>query len=48
MGGSVAIESALDQGSCFTLTLPRATRATDEALIRDTAPPAHRQLSASR
>jgi signal transduction histidine kinase len=24
MGGSVAIESALGQGACFTLTFPRA------------------------
>ena len=27
MGGSVAVQSALGEGSCFTVTLPRADKA---------------------
>jgi signal transduction histidine kinase len=42
MGGSVAIESELDQGSCFTLMFPRAT---GEASHRVTAPPAPKHVA---
>jgi signal transduction histidine kinase len=42
MGGSVAVESALGQGSCFTITIPRADGApaeTTRGVLHDEARP---------